>query len=115
MICKEEGLTDSFFLQLEDTGAGFFPGVHEMDEGSLANKDLVDVEENVTALNDHPLDGKVLSEILRLAHLVVHLTGKLLELGSGCFKALPFHVVVGRVGQELMESDDVAWDLLLGR
>lgn len=41
----------------------------DLDEGSLADKHLVDVEEDVAALDDHPLDGQVLADVLSLAYL----------------------------------------------
>ena len=41
----------------------------DLNEGSLANKHLVDVEQDVAALDDHPLDRQVLADVLRLGHL----------------------------------------------
>lgn len=36
---------------------------------TLTDEDLVDVEQDVTALHDHPLHGQVLAQVLSLAHL----------------------------------------------
>jgi len=36
---------------------------------------------------------------------------ELLELALGVLQAVPLHVVVRRVGQQLMERDDVPWNL----
>ena len=43
--------------------------LRDLNEGSLANKHLVDVEQDVAALNNHPLDRQVLANVLRLGHL----------------------------------------------
>lgn len=37
--------------------------------------------------------------------------GQLLELGFGKFQTFTFHVLVRRVGQQLMEGDDISGDL----
>lgn len=34
---------------------------------------LIDVEQNIAATDYHALDGEILANVLRLAHLVVHL------------------------------------------
>ena len=41
----------------------------DLNECSLANKHLVDVEQDVAALDDHPLDRQILADVLRLGHL----------------------------------------------
>ena len=41
----------------------------DLNEGSLANKHLVDVEQDVAALNNHPLDRQVLADVFRFGHL----------------------------------------------
>ena len=40
-----------------------------LNDCALAHKHLVDVEEDVAALDDHPLDRQVLANVLRLGHL----------------------------------------------
>ena len=39
---------------------------------TLSDKSLAGVQENLTALYDHALNGQVLSDVLSLAHLIVH-------------------------------------------
>lgn len=43
---------------------------------TLSDEGLTGVQQDVTALHDHPLDGQVLADVLRVAHLVVHHPGK---------------------------------------
>lgn len=38
----------------------------------MSHKSLAGVEENLAALHDHALDGKVLPDIFCLAHFVMH-------------------------------------------
>jgi len=46
----------------------------------LPDEGLVDIEENVAALDDHALNGQVLSDVFRLAHFIMHdLAGKQME------------------------------------
>ena len=40
-----------------------------LNDCALPDKHLVDVEEDVAALDDHPLDRQVLPDVLRVAHL----------------------------------------------
>ena len=40
-----------------------------LNEGSLANKHLVDVEQDVAAFDDHSLDRQVLADVFRFGHL----------------------------------------------
>ncbi|KAH9406371.1 hypothetical protein TYRP_013345 [Tyrophagus putrescentiae] len=44
-----------------------------LEDAALADEHLVHVEENVAAADDDALDGEVVADVLRLAHLVVHL------------------------------------------
>ena len=44
-------------------------------------------------------------------HLVVHLPAEVLELLTRVLQRLLLHVVRGRVGQQLVQRDDVARDL----
>ena len=83
----------------------------DLDEGALAHEHLVDVQEDVTALDDHPLDGQVLPDVFRLADFVMHLPGQILELDPGMLQGLLFHVVGRGVGQQLVQRDDVTRDL----
>lgn len=45
-------------------------------------------------------------------HRVDALPGQLLKFGFGELKTLALHMLVRRVGQQLMQSDDVAWNLV---
>ena len=40
-----------------------------LNDGALPDEHLVHVEEDVAALDDHPLDRQVLPDVLRVAHL----------------------------------------------
>ncbi len=44
-----------------------------LEDAALADEHLIHVEENVAAADDDALDGEVVADVLRLAHLVVHL------------------------------------------
>lgn len=46
--------------------------IRNQDTVTLTNKDLIDVKQHLTALYDLTFDGKILSNVLRLAHLVMH-------------------------------------------
>lgn len=39
---------------------------------TLPYKRLTGVEQNVTTFHDHPLDGQILTDVFRVAHLIVH-------------------------------------------
>lgn len=39
---------------------------------TLSHKGLAGVKQDLAALNDHALDGQILTDILRLAHLIMH-------------------------------------------
>lgn len=39
---------------------------------TLSNKGLAGVQQDVTALHNHPLYGQVLPDVLCVAHLIVH-------------------------------------------
>lgn len=41
--------------------------------------------------------------------------GELLQFGFGKFQTFPFHVLVRCVGQQLVESDDISWNLKLNK
>lgn len=44
-------------------------------------------------------------------YLIVHLSRKILELLSRVLQTLPFHVIVWGVGEHVVQSDDVSWNL----
>lgn len=39
---------------------------------TLPHEGLAGIQKDVAALHDHPLDGQVLPDVLRVAHLIVH-------------------------------------------
>ncbi len=89
MIGKEVALADGLILlaakaaaqsgprRLEATGGAALGApsatAEHLQDAALANEDLIDVQQNVTAADDDALNGEVVANVLRLAHLVVHL------------------------------------------
>lgn len=39
---------------------------------TLSDKRLIDVQQDITALNDHPLYGQVLSDVLCFTYFIMH-------------------------------------------
>ena len=39
-------------------------------KSSLSHKDLIDIEQDVTSLDNHPLDGEVFTDIFSLGDLI---------------------------------------------
>ena len=77
----------------------------------MSDKDLIDVQQDVAALDNHPLYGEVLPDVLRLWDLVMHLAGEVLQLDPGLLQRVLLHVVGRGVGQQLVQRDDVPRDL----
>lgn len=79
MIGKEVALPDCLTLLASKTSTQASPGrlvsvsSEHLEDAALANEHLIDVQQNVTAADDDALNGEVVANIFRLAHLVVHL------------------------------------------
>ena len=116
VVAEEEALPDGLPLLLHhgEPAPGPRPGLlrQDLQQGSLPHKHLVDVQQDVAALHDHPLYGQVLPDVLSLGDLVVHLPGEVLQLDPGLLQGVLLHVVGRGVGQQLVEGDDVARDLV---
>ena len=73
-------------------------GLTYLNESSLSDKDLVDVQQNIAAFHYHPLNSQVLTDVFSLGHLhgssavqsilvpavghlVMHLPREVLQLG----------------------------------
>ena len=111
VVAEQEALPHRLSLRLHDGQPRPLSVRQDLYQCSLSHEDLVHVQQDVAALHDHPLYGQVLPDVLRLRHLVVHLAGEFLQLLPRVLQGLLLHVVRGRVGQQLVEGDDVARDL----
>lgn len=105
-------------------------------ELTLSDEGLTCVQQDVAALHDHPLYGQILPDVLGVTHFVVHHPAnqslsstpspiyrhgsmtmcthslrQLLQFGFGKLQTLALHVLMRCVCQQLMESDDVSWNL----
>ena len=80
---------------------------------TLSDEGLIDVQKYFTAFDDHSLDGQVLANVFRLADLVVHNPGQVLQLALGELETLPLHMVVRRVSKQFVQGDDVPRNLPL--
>ena len=54
------------------TGPKYVFGQTEVQKSTLSDECLARVQQDVAALDDHPLDGQILPDVLRVAHLIVH-------------------------------------------
>ena len=90
--------------------AQLFPREH-LQHVALPHEDLIDVQQDVTAADDDAFDGQVLANVLRFTDFVVHLLGQLFQAALGVVQALALHVIVRRVGQQLVQRNDVPGNL----
>ena len=47
----------------------------------------------------------------QLSYLIMHLSGQILQLHPGVFQRVLLNMIRWSVSQELVQCDDVAWDL----
>lgn len=116
VVAEQEALPDGLPLLLHHGQPAPGPGprllCQDLQQGSLPHEHLVHVQQDIAALHNHPLYGQVLPDVLSLGHLVVHLPGEILQLDPGLLQGVLLHVVGRGVGQELVQGDDVARDLV---
>ena len=116
VVAEQEALPDGLPLLLHHgepppgPGLGFLS--QDLQQGALPDEHLVHVQKDVAAFHNHPLYRQVLPDVLSLGHLVVHLPGEILQLDPGLLQGVLLHVVGRGVGQQLVQGDDVAGDLV---